>query len=321
MRLFVTGGSGFVGGAFIKAALAQGHSVLAMARSDGSAKAVEALGASAVRCELGAVPAQALEGVEVVVHAAAHTEAFGPREAFWKVNVEGTEQLLEAARAAKVPRFVLVSTEAVLFMGKDLHDVDESYPYPRFTPFLYSETKAAAEQRVLAANAQGFTTLAVRPRMVWGPGDVTILPEVTAVVRRGDFRWIDGGRARTHTTHIANAVHGLMLALTRGEGGRAYFVTDDEETTIKDFFTQYLATQGLTLPDRSVPSWVAEPLAAGLERLWSLTGRAGSPPLTKLAVTLMTKDCLLNIDRARQELGYAPQVSLAEGLRTMPRLA
>ncbi|MBX7098756.1 MAG: NAD-dependent epimerase/dehydratase family protein [Myxococcaceae bacterium] len=321
MRLFVTGGSGFVGGAFIKAAVAQGHAVLAMARSDASAKAVEALGASAVRCELGAVPASALQGVEAVVHAAAHTEEFGPRDVFWKVNVEGTEQLLEAAREAKVPRFVLVSTEAVLFMGKDLHDVDESYPYPRFTPFLYSETKAAAEQRVLAANAPGFTTLAVRPRMVWGPGDVTILPAVAAMVRSGAFRWIDRGRARTHTTHIANAVHGLMLALTRGAGGKAYFVTDDEETTIKDFFTQYLATQGLTPPEASVPSWVAEPLAAGLERLWSLTGRKGKPPLTKLAVTLMTKDCLLNIDRARQELGYAPQVSLAEGLKTMPRPA
>lgn len=319
MRLFVTGASGFIGGRFTRAAVDAGHQVTAMARSDASVKAVEALGATAVRCELGKVQAEHLAGVDAIVHCAAYVEQTGTRADFFRVNVDGTVQLLQAAREAKVKRFVLVSTEAVLFYGQHLRDVDEAHPYPRFTPFLYAESKAAQEQAVLQANGHGLTTLAIRPRLVWGPGDVTILPVVAEMVRTGRFRWIDGGRARTNTTHVDNVVHALLLALEKGKGGHAYFVTDDELTSMKDFLTQYLSTVGLTPGSASVPSWLLSPIAGAVETVWSLVGAKSAPPLTKLATALMSRDCTLRIDKARDELGYAPVVRLDQGLEALRR--
>ncbi len=130
-------------------------------------------------------------------------------------------QLLDAARTAGVRRFILIGTEAALFDGPDLRDIDETQPYPRRQRFLYSETKAEAERRVLAASDDRMTTLSVRPRLVWGPRDASVLPATAAMIAAGRFRWIDGGRPETSTTHIANLVHGVERALTHGPGGQA----------------------------------------------------------------------------------------------------
>src|SRR5690606_25217020 len=122
---------------------------------------------------------------------------------------------------------------------------------------LYSETKAEAERLVLAANAADFTTISLRPRFVWGPRDQTVLPTILRMAQDGRFTWIDGGRSRTSTTHVANLVHGVKLALERGQGGQAYFLADDGERTIREFLSRLAATRGVTLPARSIPGKVA----------------------------------------------------------------
>ncbi|HEY8431606.1 MAG TPA: NAD-dependent epimerase/dehydratase family protein [Sandaracinaceae bacterium] len=317
MRVFVTGGSGFVGGHVIEALRAAGHEVRAMARSDRSAKIVRELGAVPVRCELGSVGADALAGCDAIVHCAAFVEEWGTRAQFWEGNVEGTSQLLEAARAAGVGRFVFIGTEAALFDGRDLIEVDERAPYPARQRFLYSETKAEAERRVLAANAPGFTTISLRPRLVWGPRDATILPTIVAMAREGRFAWIDGGRSRTSTTHVANLAHAVTLALTRGEGGQAYFVADDGVRTLREFLSALAATQGVALPDRSVPGALARPLAALVEGVWRLFGIRRAPPMTRFTVSMMSRSVTVKTDRAKAELGYAPVVTVEQGLAAL----
>ena len=222
--LFITGASGFVGGAIVRA-LTDRFTFRALSRSDGSDAAIRALGATPVRGELGSVAADAIAGSEAVIHCAAFVKQWGTREQFWNANVEGTRQLLQAARQAGAHRFIHIGTEAALFHGQHMRDIDERYPYPAHTPFLYSETKAAAEKLVLAANAPGFATLSIRPRFVWGPGDQTILPVLEAMVRSGRFVWIDGGRALTSTTHIANLVHAVGLG-ARARHGRQRVLRD-----------------------------------------------------------------------------------------------
>lgn len=340
MRVFVTGGSGFVGGHLIERLVRDGHEVVAMARSDRSAERVAGYGATPSRTDLDRVGPTHLEGCDAVIHAAAHVEEHGSRAEFWRVNVEGTQRMLDAAKraggvlgaagsaaggalgaagsAAGVKRFVHVGTEAILLNdSRDLIDVDESFPVPKHHRFLYSETKAEAEARVLAANDAKLTTIALRPRLVWGPRDETILPAIARMVDAGSFAWIDGGRARTSTTHVHNLVEALVLALTSGEGGRAYFVADDGTRTLKEFLSALAATRGIRLPKRSVPSVVLRPLARVLEKAWKLARRPGPAPLTPFAVCVMSRSVTIRTDRARRELGYAPIVGVDEGLRAL----
>lgn len=316
MKVFVTGGSGFVGGHVIEA-LSPKHAVLAMARSPRSAEAVARYGATAVSTDLDAVEASHLAGCDAVVHCAAYVEEWGTREQFWKGNVEGTTRMLDAARRAGVQRFVHIGTEAALFDGHDLVDVDEGHPYPAVQKYLYSETKAEAERRVLAANAGGFATISVRPRFVWGPRDTSVLPAVLRMAREGAWAWLDGGRARTSTTHVLNLVRGVELALTEGKGGEAYFVADEGTRTMREFLSAMAKTQGVTLPDRSLPGAVARPLAAAVEGAWRALGIKRAPPMTAFAVAMMSREVTVNTAKARRELGYAPVIDVAAGLAAM----
>ena len=315
MRIFVTGASGFIGGHAVETLSAR-HAVTAMARSEKSAAAVRALGATPVRCELGAVRPEHLEGVDAIIHCAAYAEEWGTREQFWSANVEGTSQLLDAARAAGVRRFVHVGTEAALFDGADLLGVDESRPYPARHRFLYPETKAEAERRVLAASEPGrFETISIRPRLVWGPRDASVLAAIVRMAEDGSWAWLDGGRARTSTSYVANVVHALELALTRGTSGRAYFVADDGERSIREFIEAYALAAGVTLPSRSVPSMVARPLSALIEGTYRLFGIRRKPPMTAFAVAMMSASVTVRDDAARRELGYAPIIGVEEGMR------
>lgn len=316
MRIFVTGASGFVGG-HVARTLAERHEVLAMARSEDAQAQVRALGATPVRCALGQVERDCLEGVDAVVHCAARAEDWGTREQFWTANVDGTRQLLDVARAAGVRRFVHIGTEAALFDGHALEGIDETWPYPARQRFHYSESKAEAERLVLAADAPGFTTISIRPRLVWGPGDRSVLPTLLDTVERGAFAWIDGGRARTSTTHVDNLVHAVELALERGRGGQAYFVADDGERTLREFLARLVATRGVALPERSVPGAVLRPLARLVEATWSLVRPGRRPPITRFAASMMSRTVTVRTDKARRELGYAPRVTVDEGLAAM----
>lgn len=317
MKVFVTGGSGFVGGHLIEHLARAGHEVRALARSDRSAEVVRGYGATPARADLGSVKAADLEGAEAVIHCAAYAEEWGTRKQFWEGNVEGTTRMLEVTRAAGARRFVHVGTEAALFDGHDLVDIDETHPYPVCQRFLYSETKAEAERRVLAANDAALTTISVRPRLVWGPRDATVMPVVLKMAREGRFAWLDGGRARTSTTHVLNLAHALTLALTRGTGGRAYFVADDGTRTLREFLTAQARALGVELPAHSLPGTVARPLAVALEGLWRSVGLRQPPPMTAMGIAMMSRTVTVKTDRARAELGYAPVISVEEGMRAL----
>lgn len=314
-RVFVTGGSGFVGGA-VFSAFAGRYELSAMARSESAAAKVKARGAAPVSCSLDHVTAAHLAGVDAVVHAAAYVEEWGPWSAFYGANVEGTRRLLAAAKAAGVRRFVHIGTEAALFRGQSMLRVDETAPLALDSPFPYSRSKAMAEREVRSANGEGMTTIILRPRAIWGPGDETILPAVRKMVDAGKFKWIGGGHYRTSTTHVANLVHAIELALTRGWGAQAYFVLDDGEQDLRDFFVRYLRTAGVELPSDEVPREVVRFAARVLEPIHEVFD-LGPPPITRFAANMMSVDCVLVDDLARKELGYRPVVSVEEGLAAL----
>lgn len=316
MDAFVTGGSGFVGGTLVERLVERGDEVCGLARSDRSAEAVARRGATPVRGDLSAVDAMAegMDGCDVVFHAAAKLDGWGGREAFERVNVRGTENVLEAARRAGVDRLVHVSTEAVLADGSPLVGVDETHPIPGDHAGLYGETKAAAERLVVAADGPELSTVVVRPRLVWGVGDTTLLPEFVEAVQNGDWRWIDGGRYPTSTCHVENVVEGLVLAAERGEGGEVYFLTDGDPVEFREFVTELVRTQGVEPGESSVPRWAARLLATAAEWAWRLPLLSGEPPLTRATLALGAQEMTVDDSKARERLGYDPPVSVEEGL-------
>lgn len=317
MKIFVTGGSGFIGGHVLEV-LGAGHEVVAMARSPRSAERVERWGATPIACSLDDVTATHLADCDAVVHCAAYVEEYGPRSAFWHANVTGTERLLAAASAAGVSRFVHISSEAVLYTADGFEGCDESADYPTKHLFPYSETKAVSEQRVLDANDDdAMQTIALRPALVWGPRDTTILPAVVRMAEGGDWRWIDDGKARTSTTHVRNLVAAVEQALTQGKPGAAYHVTDGEDAELREFLTELVATQGVSLPDRSVPRWLARPLAGMLEGTWRAFRVKKTPPLTRFAAWKMSTTATVTSSTAEAELGYRPVVDVASGLAAL----
>ncbi|EMP82946.1 3-beta hydroxysteroid dehydrogenase/isomerase family protein [Leptospira santarosai str. CBC1531] len=319
MNIFITGASGFVGEAATRI-LSKKHSVKAMSRSAKADSVISAAGGKPVRCELNSVDSNSLKGTDVVIHSAAYVEQWGPFSDFWKVNVDGTAQLLEASHKAGVKRFIFIGTEAALFYGQPMLDIDESYPYPENSPFPYSKTKAEAEKLVLKANSSEMQTLSIRPRLIWGPGDKTVLPVLLKMIADGNFSWIDGGKALTSTTHIYNLIHSIELALTKGQGGKAYFVTDDEVFNFRNFLESLLATQKVTAPNRSIPGWLARFLGRVLEGIWKLLRIKNEPPLTRFSVSIMSRDCTIKIDNAKKDLGYSPLLTVRQGLAEMPVL-
>lgn len=316
MKAFVTGGSGYVGRNLVRALRARGDTVHALVRSPGSARVVGDLGALPVMGDLDDVAAMqdGMAGCDTVFHAAAEVSEWGPREAYRRVNVDGTRNVLQAARAAGVGCFVHVGTEAALCDGTSLLDVDESRPLPDRPLPRYPQTKNEAERQVRAANAPGFRTVVVRPRFIWGNDDTSVLAALAAAVRAGRFMWMDGGRYPTSTTHVDNVCEGLLLAAEKGRGGDAYFVTDGPPVELRGFVTQMLATRGIDPGDRSVPKWLVLPLARIAEWAWEAFGLAGEPPVTRMAVHLFGEPVTVKDDKARRELGYVGKVTRERGL-------
>ena len=311
---FVTGGSGFIGGALIRRLRDEGWHVRALARSARSAEAVKALGAEPVSGDLADVAAmrEGAQGADVTFHSAASLGDWGSREYFERANVGGTRNALQASRDAGVRRFVHVGTEAAVTDGKPLVRIDESRPLTPQSKALYCSTKAQAEQAV--RDSEGVEWVVIRPRMVWGPGDNTLLPALADAMGSGRFAWIGGGEHLTSTTHVNNVVEGLMLGAEKAEAGSVYFVTDGEPVVFREFVTALVASAGVEAPSRSIPAPLAKALAAGSEGVWRAFRLKGAPPLTRFAVWVSSMECTIDDSRARKELGYREVKTREQGL-------
>lgn len=316
---FVTGGSGFVGRNLIPTLVERGAAVRALARSEESARTVRELGAEVVEGDLldSAALAAGTEGADLVFHAAAWVKDWGRKEDFLRVNVTGTERLLDAARTAGVERFVHVGTEAVLVGGGPIVRADETRPLPERSIGLYPYTKKLAEQAVLKASDQGLHAVVIRPRFIWGKGDTSVLSELVEALDTGRFRWIDRGAYLTSTCHVRNVCHGAILAAEKGASGGVYFLTDGEPVELRGFCTRLFASAGRDPGDQSVPWWLAATAASVVDGIWAVFKLKSRPPATRASLELFGREVTVDDRRAREELGYAPVIGIEEGLAEM----
>ena len=322
MRILVTGGGGFLGGAIVRLLVARGHVVRSFSR--GRYPELEALGVEHARGDLGERRAvvEAAEGCDAIVHTAAKAGVWGAYDEYRRANVIGTENVLAACRARAVPRLVYTSTPSVVHAGGDIEDGDESLPYSTRPSTAYQATKITAERMVLAAASDALSVVALRPHLVWGPGDPHLIPRILARGRRGRIALPGGGRKAVDTTYVDNAAAAHVAALERlGPGaachGRAYFVTNGEPRPLRDIVLGVLRASGIDAKVVPIPRAVAHAAGAALEAAFRLARAEHEPPLTRfVAEQLSTAHCF-DIGAARRDLGWSPAVSIDEGLERL----
>lgn len=324
MKCLVTGARGFVGRALCQRLVIEGHSVVGIARKPDSALSAE--GVSMVLADVAELTIEfqnAFSDIDVVFHVASKVDMWGIWEDFYRSNVLGTENVLRSAAEKGVRALVYTSSPSVVAHGSDLRGVDESAPYARHWLAHYPRSKAIAEQRVLASNSPSLSTCALRPHLIWGPGDGHLVPTILDRARSGKLIRIGDGNNIIDTTYIDDCVEAHVCAakklLEQGNqtSGKAYFISQGEPLRMWDWINDVLARNDLPPVRKSLPRSVAYSIATVSE--WLARLRGTEPLLTRFLVDEMATDHYFDISRARSLLGYHPRWSIADALtRTFP---
>jgi len=322
VKVLVTGGGGFLGGAVVRGLLDRGDEVVSIARGD--YPQLRELGVRTLRGDL-AEPGAALgavEGCDVVVHVAAKAGIWGAAADYERSNVQATRRVLEACRAQGVRRLVHTSTPSVVHAGGDIAGGDETLPYATHFSSPYPQTKAVAERLVLAAADDDLATVALRPHLVWGPGDTQLVPRILDRARKGRLRYVGDGSAVIDTTYIDDAVAAHLCAVDRLApgadcSGRAYFLSSGDPRPVRDVVGAILVAGGLSPEVGTVPLRVALAAGAVAEVVWRALRRQDDPPMTRFLARQLATAHWFDISAARRDLGYDPPVGLDEGFRRL----
>ncbi len=322
MKALVTGGGGFLGGAIVRLLIERGDTVRSFSRGENPELA--RLGVEQIQGDLADREAvlRAAAGCDTIFHVAAKAGIWGNYAEFHRTNVTGTENVLAACRHHNIGRLVYTGSPSVVFDGRDVEGGDESLPYPTHFEAHYPKTKALAEQQVLAANAPALATVSLRPHLIWGPGDNHLVPRIVARARAGKLRRIGNSPCLVDTVYVDNAAQAHLLAADRlvfggAVAGKSYFISNGEPIPLWEMVDRILAAAGLPPLTRSVPPKVAYAAGVVCEGLWSLLHLAGEPPMTRFVARELATAHWFDISAARRDLGYAPQISIDEGMRRL----
>jgi len=321
MKILVTGGGGFLGQALCRGLVARGHQVLSFNR--GHYPALQAMGVGQIQGDLADADAvrHAVAGVDAVFHNAAKAGAWGSYESYHQANVVGTQNVLDACRAHGIGRLVYTSTPSVTHRAT--HPVEggtaDTVPYGEDFKAPYATTKKIAEQAVLAANGPDLATVALRPRLIWGPGDQQLLPRLVERARAGRLRFVGDGENRIDTTYIDNAAQAHFdafdhLAPGAACAGRAYFISNGDPTTVREIVNALLAAAGAPQVTKTLPFGAAYAIGAICESVWPLLRLEGEPPMTRFLAEQLSTTHWYDMAPATRDFGYVPRVSTVEGL-------
>jgi nucleoside-diphosphate-sugar epimerase len=318
MKILVTGGGGFVGSHVIERLLARGYAVRSIGRS--SQPQLEAQGVQVVCGDLADASAvsAACEGVDAVFHVAARAGVWGSWDSYYQPNVIGTRNVVAACQQQGVGRLIYTSTPSVVFNGQPIRGGDESLPYGKNWLCHYAHTKAIAEEEALAANSESLKIVALRPHLIFGPGDPHLLPRVIASVQAGRLKIVGDGRSRVDVSYVGNVADAHLNAfdaLTAGTGaGQAYFISQGESVELWPWVNSILEGLDHAPLTTKIPLPVAYAVGALCEGLWKVLGRRDEPPITRFVAVELAKDHYFDISAARRDLGYLAHTPMAEAL-------
>jgi len=317
MRVLVTGGGGFLGHALVAALRAGGHEVTSASR--GTYPELVDMGVACVQLDLAdeAATAAAIADHDAVVHTAALTGVWGPREAYFKTNVDGTRNVIAGCLKHGVTRLVYTSSPSVCFDGRGHRAAKNDLPYARRYLCAYPETKAIAERLVLKANGRSLSTCALRPHLIFGPRDPHLIPRLIDRARRGRLAIVGDGTNEVSLTFVENAAAAHVDALEALEpaaahAGRAYFLGQKEPVRLWDWIGELFARVGVPPVTRRIPRRLAYAGGAALELVWNVFSRAGEPPMTRFVASQLAVDHSYDLGPAERDFGYRERVDLAE---------
>ncbi|WP_396289248.1 NAD-dependent epimerase/dehydratase family protein [Curtobacterium sp. KT1] len=315
MKVLVTGASGFLGQATAAAVRDAGHEVRTFQRRPSGVAGVQDVAGTMTDH---AAVARAVEGVDAVVHLAAKVSLAGDPADFARVNVDGTRALVDAARRAGARRFVFVSSPSVAHTGSSLVGAGAGVAEPQHARGDYARTKAAAELLALDADAPGFAVVAVRPHLVWGPGDTQLIGRIVERARAGRLPLLDSGAALIDTLYVDNAASAMVAALEHAADddvhGNAYVVTNGEPRPVADLLAGICTASGVAAPRWHVPAAVARVAGSLVEAVWRVRPGQDEPPMTRFLAEQLSTAHWFDQRRTRADLQWAPSVSIAEGL-------
>ena len=327
-RSLVTGGGGFLGSAIVRRLVARGDTVKTFQR--GLYPLLEKLGVECIRGDLTDHVAlrKAVHDVDVIFHVAAKAGVWGGYSDYVYPNFYATRFIAEFAFELGIKRLVYTSSPSVVFNGTDEAGADESVPYPEHYLAHYPQTKAIAERAVLKANGERFAnggelaTVALRPHLIWGPGDNHLVPRLIERGRAGKLRRVGSGTNLVDTVYVDNAADAHLLAAQKlaadsPVAGNAYFITNDEPVLLWDLIDRMLACASLPPVKKTISARAAYRVGAILETLYKWTGRSDEPPMTRFVARQLSTAHWFNIAAARRDLGYRPQVNIDEGLKRL----
>ena len=334
MRILVTGGGGFLGQALCRGLAERGFEVTSFNR--GHYPALDALGVRQWQGDLAdrdAVLAafagsdavgSGAAGFDAVFHNAAKAGAWGSYDSYHRANVVGTQNVIDACRAHGIGKLVYTSTPSVTHRAT--HPVEggtaDTVPYGEGFKAHYATTKTIAEKAVLAANNASLATVALRPRLIWGPGDAQLLPRLVQRARAGRLRFVGDGNNLIDTNYIDNAAQAHFdafehLAPGAACAGRVYFISNGEPKPAREIVNGLLRAAGAPLVTGTLPFGVAFAIGAVCEAAWTVLPLAGEPPLTRFLAEQLSTTHWYDMAPATRDFGYVPKVTIAEGLQRL----
>lgn len=324
MRILVTGGGGFLGTYLIKELL-KNPKYIVTNFSRHPYPHLEELGVPTIRGDLtiiAEVERALIQGFDAIFHVAALAGIWGKYQQYYDVNFQGTKNLLDAAQAHGVSRFVYTSTPSVVFGTHDLLGVGEETPYPKQHLTPYAETKCLAEQLVLKSNdSKNFLTCALRPHLIWGPGDPHLFPRIIQKGREGKLKIVGDGENLVDIIYVENAALAHVQAfehLIAGSRvcGEAYFVGQERPVKLWPFINEILKSAKIDPVTDSIGLKTAFRLGWVLEKLYHLLGiQKPEPPMTRFVALNLAKSHYFSHQKAKRDFSYRPRISIEEGLK------
>ena len=325
-RVLVTGAGGFLGLAIARQMAARGDDVRGFSRQRYAE--LEAIGVESMTGDVRDAEAveRACQGQDLVIHTAAIAGIWGRWKAFYDINTLGTRHVLQACRRQGVGKLVFTSSPSVTFDGSDQSGVDESVPYPSRWLCHYPHTKALAEQEVLGANRAGqLLTCALRPHLIWGPGDPHLVPRLLERARAGQLRRVGDGSNLIDVVYVDNAAEAHLLAAdaldspakASAVAGRAYFISQGTPVNCWSWIDDLLALAGIEPIRRSVSLSTAWRIGTVLEAVHGLLRRPGEPRMTRFLAAQLGRSHYFDISRSQKDFGYQPRIPLEEGMRRL----